>query len=90
MLWRCMTVSNRKDTPTDRDASAVELVARPSRGSNVFEGSRDSANKGMFVDPGQLPMTLMEPSMQAGQSAAPEAPMTVSDSAVPESGPGAG
>lgn len=83
-------MSDREETPTSGEASAMEFVARPSRGSNVFEGSRDSANKGMFVDPGQVPMTLMEPSMKAGQSAAPETPMTVTDSAVPESGPGAG
>lgn len=31
--------------------------------------------RGMFVDPAQLPTTLMEPSMQAGQSTVAETPM---------------
>ena len=31
--------------------------------------------RGMFVDPAQIPLTLMEPSMQPGQSAAPETPL---------------
>lgn len=83
-------MGNRQGTPADREASVVELVTPPARGADVFEGSRDSANKGMFVDPGQIPVTLMEPSMQVGQSAAPEAPLTVADSTVSQSGPGAG
>lgn len=69
------------------DGEAVELVSPPPRGDSVFEGSRDSAQKGMFFDVGQIPTTLMEPSMQAGQSATPEAPLIVSDAAASQSGP---
>jgi hypothetical protein len=79
-------LSNEQDARANSRESEVQLVASPPRETNVFEGSRDSANKGMFVDPAQTPMTLMEPSMQAAQSAAPETPMTVSDSTAPQAG----
>jgi len=81
-------VGDRQGTAADDEASRVELVSPPARGDSVFEGSRDSANKGMFFDAGQIPTTLMEPSMQAGQSVTPEAPMVVADSAASQSGPG--
>jgi hypothetical protein len=81
-------VDDRQGTAADGEASKLEFVSSPAREDNVFEGSRDSANKGMFFDAGQIPMTLMEPSMQAGQSVTPEAPLAVSDSATSQSGPG--
>jgi hypothetical protein len=70
------------------ETSRLELVSPPARGDGVFEGSRDSANKGMFFDVGQIPTTLMEPSMQAGQTGMPEAPLVVSDSAASQPEPG--
>jgi hypothetical protein len=48
--------------------SPVELARPVSEDSKVFEGSR-----GMHLDPRQVPMTLMQPAMDAGQPVAPAA-----------------
>lgn len=48
---------------------AVE-ASRPGRDdSNVVEGSR-----GMYLDPDQVPMAVMQPTTDAGEPAAPAAP----------------
>lgn len=49
--------------------SRVELTRPVSEDSKVFEGSR-----GMHLDPRQVPMTLMQPAMDAGQPAGPPTP----------------
>jgi hypothetical protein len=77
-----VTLGNDRGTQADGGEPVVELVNPRDRGGNVFEGSRG----GMFVDPAQTPLTLMEPSMVPGQSDAPEAPAATSNS--PASQPG--
>jgi hypothetical protein len=67
------TVSDSTPTVGDGDSPdqgrPVELARPGSEGGNVFEGSR-----GMHLDPRQVPMTLMEPAMEAGQPVTPSAP----------------
>jgi hypothetical protein len=58
--------------------SPVEISPLVSDDSRVIEGSR-----GMYLDPRQVPMTLMQPSMDAGQPAAIDAGQPVAP-ATPE------
>jgi hypothetical protein len=69
------TVSDDHPSAPDNGAPAhdspVELTLPVSDDSEVVEGSR-----GMYLDPRQVPMTLMQPAMDAGQPVAPAAPAT--------------
>jgi hypothetical protein len=66
-------VSDDDPTTTDGGApgndSTVELARPVSEDAKVIEHSR-----GMHLDPRQVPMTLMQPAMDAGQPATPTAP----------------
>jgi hypothetical protein len=66
-------VSDEDPTVADGGApghdSALELARPVSGDSKVIEGSR-----GMHLDPRQVPTTLMQPAMDAGQPATSTAP----------------
>ena len=74
---------NRPNSPEDSasgQGEPIELVGPGSEGSDVFEGSR-----GMYLDPLQIPMALMEPATEAGQPVAPSEP--TSQASAPEGQP---
>jgi hypothetical protein len=78
-------VSDDHATAAESSTPGTRTPPPPARDDDgtVVEASRSTSNKGMFVDPQQIPMSLMEPSMQAGQSAVPDLPIAVSQTPSP-------
>lgn len=79
-------MSDDHTTSTENDLPGTQATPPPARDGDgtPVEASRSTANKGMFVDPRQVPMSLMEPSMHAGQSATPDPPIAVSQTPTPQ------